>query len=832
MSPRRGLVLSLCCAGLLLLAPQCFVVSGPGIQIAFPFEGQVSEPGSILVRIVLPVGLDPAAAVVTLDGATPVPVVSDPINPRVMQGVVDVTDAGVHQLTATAGSPPSVRSFEIVEFAFDPDECEVLNAVTCFYPWPSSRFLQPDATTGTNLRMSLPASGFPDVLLNPIDPTPYNQLDGFSPTVQVLMHFPSGVDIEQPGVSRLLSPPPTPAATPYVGIRTHDDTSLQADSKTLLIHAATGDRVLHFVELDGRADEPDEIPAKQSLVLRPATALEPGERYIVAVRGLVDGTGQPVEPEAPFRVLRDQIPTTIAGIANRVPYYEANVFPQLAAAGVDREDLILAFDFTVQSSDGLTSQVLEMKSQALAWLADEVAQSNQTFSVTPIDNDPAAETASKQFDCTAEGATVWRILRGTYQVPLFLTADPGADVLSTGTLNVDANGDPVQNGLTNPPFSVAIPCGALEEEGPILYPLVLGHGLFGTGDGIVQGFAEGFSTGYIAGATDYWGLSSRDLLWVGAFIIGIPPPIGAGSQLNNFPSQVDRLKQGMINTLVLARMLRQGIFNVDPLFQTGPGVGALPGTPAGPNPDAFYVGISLGGIMGIWLASLTDDIERFNVDVPGINFASFLLQRSTQFGNCSPGQFPPCFEDLLAGIGIPVEDEPLEAILGFGLIHEIWVRGEPAGYVHLLKEEIAANTKKLLVTAAFLDKQVSNQATEVMVRSLGIPSLVGSLLAGLVDIPDVAGPVDSAFVMYDTGSFDIFAPVDPMVDPPIIPPLSNIVPSTVCDPHNNRFTIPASQDQLLTFLQPGGQIENFCVGVCDADPQAVEIEDGEPPCVP
>jgi hypothetical protein len=228
----------------------------------------------------------------------------------------------------------------------------------------------------------------------------------------------------------------------------------------------------------------------------------------------------------------------------------------------------------------------------------------------------------------------------------------------------------------------------------------------------------------------------------------------------------------------------------------------------GASTEMFYFGASLGGIMGTYFAALTSDVERFNVDVPGMNF-SFLMQRATPFKD---------FDLLLALIGLT---DPMDTVLGLGLIHELWVRGEPAGYMESLAAEVEAGTKKMLVTVAWLDKQVSNQVSEVLARTLGVPSLQGSLQEGLQGIPDLAGPLDSALVIYDTGSFDIFNPAHYGVDGlgrQLIPPLANEIPSDVCDPHGRRGVIPASIDQLQGFLQPGGQIENFCTddGVCNA----------------
>jgi hypothetical protein len=79
--------------------------------------------------------------------------------------------------------------------------------------------------------------------------------------------------------------------------------------------------------------------------------------------------------------------------------------------------------------------------------------------------------------------------------------------------------------------------------------------------------------------------------------------------------------------------------------------------------------------------------------------------------------------------------------------------------------------------------------------------------------------LDSAYVVWDAGSFDVF---DPSHDA-VIPPLANQIGSPVCDPHGAlRLSIPASLEQLGAFLRPGGGILNTCRddGVCNASSDA------------
>lgn len=760
---------------------------------AHPLDQQLSLAGPIAVDLLLPANADSSQLLVTLDGAAITDILTTANGEST--GTVANVGAGPHRLVAVVPVGTQMRRTDVffeTEALQNPDVCEVLNNAECLLPYPSSRFLEP-AETPTGWRVNFPAAGMPKQNGHPVPAAPYQVLDGFSPTVQILMHFPGGVDPVQSNASRLL------AAT-----RTYDLSSLAADSPTILIDADTGERILHFIEVDVHATTPD----RQTVFMRPGLSLTPGHHYIVAMRHLVHPDGSSVEPEPPFAVLRDNRPTDIAAINARRSQFE-DIFARLAAAGIARNDLVLAFDFYVQSDQGLTGQMLSMRDQAFAWLAQQAAAGTQTFSVTKVTEN----------DCTQPGVSAWRIIEGTYQVPLFLTADPVAKPAQPGLLNVDANGVPVSNGFTNPPFTVAIPCAALANGGTVKSPIILGHGLFGDGRGFVYDLTtapELSSFDYIAGATDWSGLSSPDIGldnllngFIGHVIL----------DLRNFPALPDRLRQGQLNTLVLGKMMHTGIFNAAPAFQTPSGVGVL----AGPNVEEFYFGASLGGIMGLMYSALSPDIINSHVDVPAINF-SILLQRATPFLE---------FQSALQLTGIT---DPMQTVLLLGLMHELWVRGESAGYAtHITSNPLeGTNVKNVLMTAALYDPEVSNQGTEIAARTLGLPSLIGSILPNRPLIPDEAGPLPSALVFYNTGDFDS----NNAADVPFIPPLANLQPQlNHCNPHGEQAFIPAAIQQMLTFLKPAGQVinsgqvVNYCNGLCDAgDP--TELPHGNPPCNP
>jgi hypothetical protein len=741
--------------------------------------------------------LDLAGGGLTLDGAR-------------ARGSVDGLDAGRHEIEAHAVwrvlgflSIPLHASTWLERVALDrPDACEILNQIECVLPFPSSRYLEP-ASTPTGVRVVYPAGVLPEVR-GSLDPVAFGGQDGFSPAVQVLMHFPGGVDPALSGASRLLE-----------STRTHDETSLQPSSPTLLLDASDGMKpVLHWIERDARAAR-GANPEREVLFLRPAVTLQAEHRYIVAMRRLRHADGTLVEAEPVFAALRDRRPSDIPAVEARRAGTE-EIFAKLARRGVRRSELVLAFDFVVQSDQDLAGPLLAMRDRAFDWLA---LQHDPTFTVFPFagPGDDSAGSFSIEHDCGDPNVRNWRELRGTFEVPLFLSLDPLLQPIR-GSRLVDDDGDglPDAHGTMQAPFAITIPCAALDPAAPPLRPIVTGHGLFGNGRQIVnvpQALGESeLSQGRpdflrISGATDWLGLSSHDFPSSSPFNNFIVTSVLlAPSSFGRLP---DRLRQGVTNTLVLGRMLREARFNAHDAFRTPDGRGVLPGS----GEPLDYFGISLGGVMGTLFAAVSPDVTRVALDVPAANF-SILIQRSTAIG----------LIELVLNL---LNRDPMAQAIFFGLAEELWDSAEPAGYLrHVTRNPLpgSGRAKDLLYTVAKYDGVVSNEASEIAIRTLGLPNLhdartrSGSAVADQPGIRDVAGPLSArdrgfvgAAIHYDIGMYGDLS--DPALLP-FVPPLANATARSGCDPHGRSVRAAAEAQQIATWLDDG-VIENSCDGLCD-----------------
>lgn len=821
-----------------------------------PSESLLTAPGARRVALMVPFHSQRQTLEITLNGAVVTPTLT--WDGRVASGEIDLP-AGAHTLRATITlDPPTLgtrsteRRFEAVAL-LEPDVCEVLNDAECVLPFPSSRYQAPDATTGTGLRMAYPEGALPAIVAGDLsnllfgepvsmDPAVYNEHDGVSPTVQPIFHIPGGVDLAASDAPRLLE-----------ATRNFDLRGLDADSPSVLLDADTGERIAHFLENDVHAT--GAFAARQATFLRPGKSLLPGHRYIVALRHLVAPGGAAVAPEAVFRTLRDRAPTDIPQVEARREHFDTKIFPQLAAAGVARGDLVLAWDFTVASDHDLTHAMVSIRDRSFAWLATQSPASLFTVTqVTPLS------------DCSGPDDFGWREVKGTFRVPNFLVADastvpptPADPIASPDTLGFivpDAAGDPIQTGFVNAPFGIAIPCSAKQGAKP---GLVLGHGLFGSGvdfprdlfvgigDQLPRLVADGLlpagtALDFVAAGTHWSGLSTLEVPPLPDSLPGSIEEILADPLLvqqilrlvqsfigqifidfDQFQALPDRLRQGQLHALVLARLLHEGAFNTHPCFQRlDPEPTdcrtAAPGDPSqgvlAAGEQTYYFGASLGGIMGLMFASLSPDVERVVANVPAINF-SLLLQRSFAFAPFS------------GFLGFFAED-PMTQALGLQVLHEIWVRGESAGYAnHITGAPLSpiegTNPKQVLLTPGRFDSVVIPLGAQIAAATLGIPNLVGSIETDLPLVPDVSGPIGSAHVLYDTGGYV------PGEDDAFIPPLANRPPDDDgggCNPHGRVATIPAALRQLVEFLTPTGAVSNYCNGACDAA-EPLELPNGE-----
>lgn len=628
--------------------------------------------------------------------------------------------------------------------------CDDLLDDYCAMPFPSTHFLEEDGSTATGYRMALPAEAMPrNGDGEPVDTDWYRRFDGFSPMTSLITFFPGEIDDGNlVGEDRI-------------------EASLEDGSPTILLDAETGERVAHFAELD-KVDLPDfpEDPTRRSLYMRPAARLEEGKRYVAAIRGLrlVDGTE--LAPTAYFEALRDGgAGPGDRAFRRRQRRFEDEVFPVLTAAGVDRSELLVAWDFVTASGETIWGPMVDLRDRALAWLEDNGAQCTVTSveESTPEDNE-----------------NVWRRIEGTFRVPLYMTsAEPGA------ALARDEDGAIVQNGTAEAPFLVIVPHSVREgvaADGADGQARLLhyNHGQFGSrseaGSSWQRSFAQRY--GFVNLATDMWGMSSPDqggtavpalLDWGEAFRLG------------------ERLHQGVINNLLSVRSFRQvgGCQELAELMVDGTSV---------IGDEVYYLGISQGAIFGPTIAALSTEVERYVVNVGGISYP-MLIRRSANFA---------ALETLFA---IGYEDK-IDRDFLLVLAASMFDVAEGSTYApHVIRDPLPGSMpKRMLSTVALDDPQVSNAISHVAARTTGLPLLVPSPFIPY-GLSTTEGPADSAYQIWDLGA--------PPIPPGTVLPMA--APGRDQDPHEQHRRLTASERQWDAFYQPDGQAEHRCDGPCDPE---------------
>jgi len=608
-------------------------------------------------------------------------------------------------------------------------DCDPLVPSHCGLPFPSNVWRVQDETTKL-YKLHFGATTLPNLAgAQKTDPTLWENRDGFSSTAALLAQLSS---VPADGLSD----------------ENHLADTVLSTSPTILMNAVTGELIPHIAEVDAWAQTDEQ----RLLILRPVQRLADGTRYIAAVRQMHDATGALIPPSPAFLALRDQGASTDGSVELRRDLYE-DIFTQLAAHGVARADLQLAWDFTTASTANTQTDLLSMRDQALAAVGDD----GPTYVITSIETNPNPYIAQR--------------IHGTMTVPFFISSTD-----ESGTMVRDANGLPTLNGTATFDFLVHVPNSCA--TGHACAVIQNGHGLLGDltegEDSYLAQFAEQFH--YVALAVDWWGFDSLDL---GQVVTSVVDDVGA------FPTLVEHQEQGMINNLLAMRMMK-GRFAREPAVQAG-------GESVYDPSLLFYRGDSQGGIFGATYMSISTDVTRGLLGEPGMPY-NLLLDRSVDFQE---------YRSLLDNSLPDARDEQLY----LNLIQQFWDRVEPSGYAPMLAAgDSKTPAHRVLIHAAIGDHQVTTLGAHVLARALGASNL-SPVNREIFGISDATGPLDAGSTLVE---FSFGLPPVPTAN---LPPVGAQYGD---DPHDTLRTEPDAQQMADTFFRTGTVVQT-CDGACDPE---------------
>lgn len=658
--------------------------------------------------------------------------------------VVAAMGAGMVMTAAVATTPAAAtgRSRTPESITTRPISCDPIDPQQCFLPFPSDYFTVP-ATTWTGRRLQIPSSALPsNVAGTPIDTSDWSRNDGWSPGSAIMVRVP-GLDLARTGI---------PASTDL-------GDSLRPDAPVVLLDVYTGERIPFWGELD--TWNPD--PATRALVVRPARNYAEGHRMVVALRNLKNAAGDLIAPPANFVTLRDGRPTSDPDLDDRRPAIE-QVFDDLQRVGIGRQNLYLAWNFTVASEQGLSERLLRMRDDAYAQLGRGVPK----FTITQVDENV--------------NANVLRRVRGTFEVPSYLagTGEPGSRML------LDADNWPQRNGMFTAEFRCIIPRSTVGTNGAAVRGrgVVYGHGLLGSTGEVDSQAPVANEKNLVVCGTPWIGMSNADLGNVYNVV----------SDFSSFASMPDRLQQGILNFQFLARLVKDPRgFSSASAFRVG-----TPARPVFVAHQVYFNGNSQGGILGGAATAISKEWTRAVLGVPGMNY-SVLLPRSVDFDPFLP----------LVRAAYP---DPAVHTLLVNFIQILWDRGEANAYAHHITDDPYPRTPKhqVLLIEAFGDHQVANIATENEARTIGAYGRTPVIAPGRSNDAepfwDIAPTPRSKVKGSVVELWDFGTPA---------PPPESVPNRAGSDPHGAARNVPAVRETVSQFLRPNGFFFDLCgPGAC------------------
>ncbi len=614
------------------------------------------------------------------------------------------------------------------------EECDNLDRSQCIFPFPSDHFRLEE---GDISRLDFPIGSLPHRQDRDVDPAGFNRRGGFSVISPIYFVLP-GATLER--------------ATLFDDI----DGSLCPSSTTIVLNAETGELMPHWAEIDrfSTLEGTNEDSSPAVITLRLARRLEESTRYIVAVHGMTGENGETLQATPGFAPLREEEPSIMVGVGRRRDHYEENIFPLLESTGIERSSLQLAWDFTTDSEENVTGNLLAMRDA----LFETIGEDGPEYELTAVEEGNFSRGIA-------------RSIRGIARVPSFLEGTRG----SVEYLRLDSDGNPVHEGFEEVEFQLQIPVSVWEGDEPG-YVVQYGHGLLGSKGEARSRWLQEYSdeAGFLMMAIDMQGMATEDRnIWLDVL----------SDDISNLAYLAEKPHQGVINHLAMARLLKS-----DP-FSSDPDIVREDGGPAYDPERVLYKGNSQGGTMGGVMMPIQTDITRGVLGVPGGAY-NLLLSRTDLFVELIDlvllADYHDHLVDFTAIMGLlQLSFDPIDAI----------------NYMHRLSGDTFPGTPehRVLLVAAREDAQVHNQITDLVARTAGA-TLLSPVVREIWGLETSPEPVDgSAMAEYDFGR-------------PAFP--NEPVPSQY-DTHGCLRYFEPARRQITHFFETG-MAENFCDGPCIA----------------
>ncbi|MEZ4389480.1 MAG: hypothetical protein R3A48_00180 [Polyangiales bacterium] len=653
----------------------------------------------------------------------------------------DVADVAVVTDAKLTSDAPPADVVRIPEPVAGPTTCNPLAfSADCLPPFPSDLLTVADPSTPTRRRLAIPR----DALLAPmgtraIEVAPFNRADGWPTSIPVLLNL--GVALR---------------AEDLADIR-HPERSVDPASPIGLFELDTGRRVPFLSEMDANARD----VARAAVIVRPLEPLRFGSRYVLAVRSAArTTTGAPLPTSPGFVALRDNTPATDPRLEAARPRYE-EAFAMLARNGFSRNEIQFALEWTTASRQHVLGPILAMRQEVFrrAAMADGIP-----FTIARVEESPNPNVA--------------RIVYGTFTPPNYLDADDQLVFNADGTAALQP--DPPSY-----PFTMIVPAVARTATAPM--PLtVFGHGVFGRGEDYLTGnigrdriqpLAQELGSAVIA--TDWIGLSGGDL---NRLIQQVVPNI------NRVTLVTDRLLQSVVNNLALTE-LAVGALSRDMRVRYA--------TPELIDPTRVnYYGVSLGGIQGSSLFSVSRHIRRAVVAVPGGSWSN-LLPRSTVYG--------PIKTFIDARYPDPLLQAQFIALLQGRFDHTDGVNLATLAFREPLDD--APSGRRLILQEAIGDCQVPNFASRILSRAFGARQLNPSTEV-VFGLTPTMSPAEGPAALAQIALPDHLARYTP--------PDTNTIPSMDNGTHSDSVSTETAYNQLRALFRDG-TITQTCTGACDPD---------------